>query len=152
MSRIEVVPTTPAHVAELAGTMRPADVEELAGVGYEPLAALTKAVAETPEPWTGLVDGRVCAIFGVAPITADEGSPWLLGSPLLLDIAIPFLRHTRRFVDAWKKQFRLLHNFVSPANTASILWLGWLGFSVASEAQPHGPAGTPMLYFALKGE
>jgi len=147
-----VVPATIKHCAELALTMRQADVEELSDLGHEPLDALEQSVAFSRESYAGLVDGRVICLFGVAPkgVLSDEGFPWLLASDELRSVSRVFLRLNRAYMRKISRKYRWLHNYVSPRNTDAIRWLGWLGFSVSTTPQPLGPKGAMMLHFEMR--
>jgi hypothetical protein len=148
----EIVPTTRDHLVELASTMRQADVDEVwASNHHTPEEALDRSFRLSDEPFTGLVDGEVVCIFGVAQPTplADNGSPWLLASDLVEEHAHTFLRVNRVYVKEIRKRYPLLENYVDCRNTASIRWLKWLGFKFDKPA-PYGPDGLPFLRFEYR--
>jgi hypothetical protein len=134
--RYEIVPATHAHAVELAATMRRADVEELAALGYAPLPAIEVSMVTSRDVWAGKADGRVMCIFGVstATVLSDEAFPWLLTAQDMPRHAKIFLRLNRDYIAAIKTQYRLLWGLVCETNTTSIRWLSWLGFSVEPEA------------------
>ena len=148
----QIVPTTPEHVAELARTMREADVEEVwAAAKLLPLEALQEGVQASDEPFTGLMDGKVVCIFGVAQATvlSEEGEPWLLASDLIDETAHTFLRVNRVYVREIKKRYSKLSNYVDERNTAAKRWLRWLGFEL-QPAEPYGAFGLPFHKFEYR--
>ena len=148
----QIVPTTEEHLEELARTMRTADVDEVwASNHHTPKESLERSFSMSAEPFTGLVDGEVVCIFGVALQTplSDAGSPWLLASDLVEDHAHTFLRVNRVYVREIKKRYPLLENYVDCRNAASIRWLKWLGFEF-DEPAPYGPEGLPFMRFEYR--
>lgn len=147
--RVEVERATAAHAADLAARMRAADREEVRASGdHTPLEALQMSLERTAYPVAGLFNGRVECIFGVSNlwVLGSIGVPWLLGSETLPLYARPFLRESRRYVDAMRDRFRLLTNHVDARNEMSIRWLKWLGFAIMSP-EPFGPFGLPFHRF-----
>ncbi len=135
---------------DLAPRLRRADVEEIwAASASGPNAALLRAV--DVGGWAGTVDGEVEAIFGVSPATllGDVGVIYLLGSDAVERHARPFLRASRRYVDAVRQDYAVLTNWVDARNDLSIRWLGWLGFAILSPA-PFGPFGLPFHRFEMR--
>lgn len=125
----------PAHVddcAELAVTMREADMKEVALAGStSPYASLMRGFANSDSPQTVIGrHGEVVAIFGVVALAPGMGSPWMLASDSLEEIKKPFLRECRSYLDAMHARFPLLFNQVWEGNTVHIRWLKWLGFTV----------------------
>ncbi len=93
-------------------------------------------------------DGDLVGLCGVCP-DAGAGEIWLLGSDGLLATSShrrQFLRGGRRWVDEQLSEWKLLHNWVFAANTESVAWLRFLGFTV-HPAQPHGPYAQLFRYF-----
>lgn len=137
----EIVPATLDHVTELALTMRPADVAEVwASNRRRPSEALQGSMAGTRDPKTGLINGRVGCMFGVAEATflSTDGVPWLLGSTELPRHAKAFLRMSRAYMQETRLSYPVLRNLVDSRNTQSIRWLRWLGFDIL-DAKPFGP-------------
>ncbi len=145
MPRIEVVPALPAHLAPIAAAMRRADRREVwAAARASPTEALTVSLAASKLAWSGTVDGRPVCMFGAAnpAVPGQPGLPWLLGTDDIDRHALAFLRRNRPMVAAMLAGFGSLANCVDARNTASIRWLGWLGFTIES-AIPFGPFGLP---------
>jgi hypothetical protein len=149
MTKYEVVPATFQHAVELANTMSEADKRELEGVGVgSPLQALLQSVAASRDATSGLADGRVVCMFGIATDTPLSflGVPWMLGAEELPNHSLRFLRLNRAYIRYAQEEFNALANFVDARNTRSIRWLQWLGFQLDDEA-PFGPHGLPFHRF-----
>jgi hypothetical protein len=141
---------TPADAVDLAPRLRRADVDEVwAASGSGPNDALLRAVEAGS--WAGTVDGEVEAIFGTHPMTllGDVGCIYLLGSDAIERHARPFLRMSRRYVQAVRQDYGVLMNWVDARNAASVRWLRWLGFAIMSPA-PFGPFGLPFHRFEMR--
>ncbi len=145
MPRVEVVPARPEHLAPIAQAMREADRAEVwAAAMLRPGEALALSLAASPLAWAGLVDGRPACLFGASAAApgSDHGVPWLLGTDAVEGNAVAFLRRNRPYVEAMQDRFGILSNHVDARNTASIRWLGWLGF-ILGDAVPLGPFALP---------
>ncbi|MCA0324045.1 MAG: hypothetical protein LCH89_00355 [Proteobacteria bacterium] len=123
---------TPDDAAELAVTMRDADLRELAlGSHSGPYDALMRGLVYSAEARAVVTaEGEVAAIYGVVPQGHGRGSPWLLGADCIQDIAVPFLRGSRSVVAEMHLKYPLLHHQVWEGNTLHVRWLRWLGFTV----------------------
>lgn len=135
--------TTPEDVQELAQTMRPADIAEITALsGSTPKVALTYSVASSNWSCTARVGGGLACIFGVAPTTilTGIGSPWLLGSTIMGDNKVKFVRMAPQFVRLMLQDFQRLENVVDARNRKAVRWLRVAGFTLL-EPQRMGPEG-----------
>jgi hypothetical protein len=150
--KYEVVPATAAHAKELAASMRPADVRELWAAGRRtPFdGLLVSLMASRDTAMTGLADGWVVCMFGVAHGTylCDYHIPWLLGAFDLPKHARAFLKMSRRYMVDARQEYPVLRNWVDARNVQSIRWLGWLGFDILP-ARPYGPDDLPFHPFEM---
>lgn len=134
---------------DLAPRLRKSDVDEVyAARGLSPRAGLMASFSASEVALTGLLDGRIVTMFGVA---AGEGfgSPWLLASPEIEARPVLFLRRNKRFVDAMRGRYGVLRNYVDARHDASLRWLRWLGFSIG-EAVPWGFERRPFHPFVME--
>jgi len=141
MSKYEIFPATMEHVKELAQTMCLEDIEECwAARHYAPLEALEQAVKISSDATTGLIDGTVACIFGVAPVSlaGGKGSPWMMTAPILREHGRTFLRGNRIWMEDQKYKWLFLENYVDARHTLAIHWLKWMGFDMDKPA-PYGP-------------
>ena len=139
----EIVATTEEHVEELSHSMRPEDVAECwAAQHLSPREALRVSMMYTNSPKTGLVDGRVMAIWGVGKVTqlVEVGIPWMLTSVLVEEHFRAFLRYSKGLLDEMKEESAVMvfDNVVDKRNLSSIRWLRWLGFTI-HDPTPYGP-------------
>ena len=145
----QIVQTRPEHVEALLPFIRQADVEELWALDHKtPEAGLIQSVMSSTESWTGIVDGQVICIFGVAPVSmlCGEGMPWMVGSTLIEKYARIFLKHDKSIVDKWLEMFPHLFNYVDERNIKAKVWLKRLGFTI-HKAVPKGKEQLPFHYF-----
>jgi ribosomal protein S18 acetylase RimI-like enzyme len=115
--------------------------------GLKPEPALELAAIGSLKCWTGDLDGKPEAMFGV---TADDllsgiGRPWLLGTDRSIRAGRAWLTVAPSYVEQMAQGFRLLENWVHQSNIASQHWLRRLGFTIETEAQ--AVSGAPMLKF-----
>lgn len=152
MAEVLIRPTEPGDAATLFANLRPADLAECQAYGHADLAASLEAnVRRSILCWTGLVDGELAAILGVAPVNVlgGMGSPWMLGTPVLDAHQRVLVRSTPEYIARMLKAFPHLVNFVHARNTTSVRWLRRLGFTL-HEAVPFGPLGEPFHPFEMR--
>ena len=155
MSRpaVEVVAPTAAHVAELAANLRQQDIDELRALGHEDLAApIREGVTHSTWCHTALVDGRVAAIFGVAPMGSlldARGVPWMLGTDLVTANRRALARLAPGYISSMLRDYPHLMNIVHAKNTHATRWLRRAGF-VLQPAEPRGPHGEMFHLFEMR--
>ena len=147
---IEIVPARASHLRIIAAKMRQADRDEVAASsGKSPLAALSYSFRKSRFCWVALIDGEPEVIFGVGDLNvlAGVGSPWLLGSDAVWKYRRDFLGRSRDWLDQLLRRYSVLRNVVDCRNTASIRWLGWLGFRFS---HPFDHRGNPFMMFEMR--
>lgn len=152
MASIEIRKALPGDVPEVAGRMREEDRREVWAASMStPEGALELSFEKSAIVWTGLIDGRPEAMFGVAPMSllGNNGTAWLLGTPELGKIPRTFMIESRAFVRAMLEVFPVVINFVDQRNAPSLRWLRWLGAKFG-EAQPYGALGLPFIPFEMR--
>lgn len=148
----QIIPTTAAHIEAILPFVRQADVDEFWAFDHKtPRQALIQSLQSSTDVRTGMVDGQVICIFGVAPVSVlcGQAMPWMVGSTLLDKYARIFLKHDKSIVDDWLKTYPHLFNYVDERNGKAKLWLKRLGF-ILSEAEPKGKERLPFHYFERK--
>ena len=119
---------TPEDIEELAVTMRPEDVAEIAHAsGGSPLRSLWMAFHSSDVLHTIEWQGRVVAIFGVVAINSQVATPWMLGTTDLRR-CWSLLRECRKLLDTYTRRYHYLTNAVWAQNGVHIKWITWLGF------------------------
>lgn len=151
--RIEIRHADPADIPPLAANMREADRREIWATSLsEPGPALARSLERSALAWTGLIDGRVAAMFGAGgPISIIGGgaSAWLLGTPEIAKIPRFFLVESKGYVRQMLDRFPVLQNYVDARNRATLSWLRRLGAEFG-EAQPYGVLGLDFVPFTLR--
>lgn len=152
MAEVLIRPTQPGDAELLFANLRTADLAECQAYGREDIAAgIVSSVNRSVLCWSGLVDGELAAIIGVAPVSlmGGVGSPWMLGTPVLDAHSRVLVRRTPEYIAKMLKAFPHLVNFVHAENTTSVRWLRRLGFTL-HEAVPYGPLGEPFHPFEMR--
>jgi hypothetical protein len=78
---------------------------------------------------TAILDGEIALLWGArtpAPLD-DRAYLWMVGTPLIEQHPITFLRHSRRAMRYMASHFHLLYGEVECDYLASQRWLTWLG-------------------------
>lgn len=152
MADVVIRETLLPDIAELASNLRAADANEIRAYGEnDPLSALVQSATRSTLCWTGVVDGKVAAILGVAPLSllSGMGSPWMIGTPVLEQHQRVLVRQTPVYISRMLRAFPHLVNHVHAENTTSVRWLRRLGFTL-HEAEPYGPLGEPFHKFEMR--
>ena len=152
MAEVLIRPTEPGDAALLIANLRASDRAECEAYGHPDIGAgIEASVRRSLLCWTGLVDGELAAILGVAPVNVltGLGSPWMLGTPVLDRHQRVLVRSTPEYIARMLKAFPHLVNFVHARNTTSVRWLRRLGFTL-HEAVPFGPLGEPFHPFEMR--
>lgn len=152
MADVLIRPTEPGDAARLFANLRASDLAECRAYGHPDIAAsIESSVNRSVLCWTGLVDGELAAIIGVAPVNmlTGVGSPWMLGTPVLDRHQRVLVRMTPEYISRMLKVFPHLVNYVHAKNTTSVRWLRRLGFTL-HEAVPYGPLGEPFHPFEMR--
>ena len=110
--------------------LRQEDIDEIkANSNTNPYHALYTGVQYSHLPLTVMEDDRPVMIMGVIPHGKKLGMIWLLSSPEIENISIPFLRNCRGVLDLYHKSFPVLYNYIDARNLVHLKWLRWLGFN-----------------------
>lgn len=143
-NKYELHPATREDVLNVSTRLRAPDVAEayaMWGSDINISAALYQSfVVSRDTTWAGYINGTPEVIFGAKPETILSGvaRPWMMGTPVIEDHAMRFLRVSRRIADLWSQSFPYLENWVHADNEKAIRWLQWLGFTLYYP-EPFGP-------------
>jgi hypothetical protein len=143
-----------ADIDELTANMRPADVVECQAAGVVDLReCIADGVQNSDLCWTGLVDGKVAAIFGARPLGSllnPVAAVWLLGTPVLTANRRAFARHAPRYIRQMLQAYPHLVNCVHAENAPAVRFLRHHGFTLGA-AVPYGPHGALFHPFEMRG-
>lgn len=136
---ISLLPTTAEHVRELKDTMRAADRREVEGIGFSSAKGLWRSYKSGLMNTTGLIDGKVAAIWGVGgTYMGSIGQPWLLTSEEVNKISpLKFARIYQKEVIRMLELFPRLVNYVAADYEEAVRLLSIVGFDLG-EVQDLG--------------
>ncbi|AYC20063.1 hypothetical protein DZA65_03188 [Dickeya dianthicola] len=143
MINAQVVPATVEHIEEILPFVRQADIDEFLAInGWDARRVLETGLRTSTFSCTGIAEGKVVTIFGVAPasMVGGVGIPWLVATDDLVKYQFAFLRRCRNGVNAMLSVYPRLENYVDERNHVAKAWLHWLGFTLESPA-PTGLHG-----------
>lgn len=134
--KVEIVEARLEHVIYLVEHLRDnerAICEKMYGADFEKI--VTKEIAGSMLAWAGLVDGKCGALWGVkmTRILSDEGMLWMIGTHLIDEYPITFLRQSRQVVRKLHGTFKKLYGCVLTDYSQSRRWLEWLGFEIGED-------------------
>ena len=140
------------HLAELLRTEDRREARASHGLGAR--EAVWQSWKSSSERHGILGDGGyLVGLCGVCP-DSGAGEIWLLGTDELVATRshqVQLARKGREWVDELLPDWRFLHNWVFAANTRSVAWLRFLGFTV-HPAEPHGPYAQLFRYFCREAD
>lgn len=136
---IEIIPTTISHVYELSRNLRDDDRSEITCFGKDPRKSIRHNYHASLWNKTGLIDGRVAAIWGLGGGRLGHiGMPWLLTTNIVEYYPLPFVIIYRREVKKMLEWFPRLENYVLSSYEKSVRLLGLAGFQL-DDPMPVGP-------------
>ena len=102
----------------LSKNLRNEDEDEIKAYGnIKPEEALKMGVSDSKIPLAVIdQEGEVVCIIGVRNITDSIGQVWLLASPRIEKLSIPFLRNSRIVTELFTKDHKILFNYVDARN------------------------------------
>lgn len=151
MPRVEIVQTTPAHIRELAMTLRPHDRREAEAYGFPTNKILWRSYKNSIMRNTAFIDDQVAAVWGVngTPL-GDVGEPFLATSEIVDRISpLRFCRIYQEEVLRMLGIFPKLVNYVDSQYTKAVRLLDIVGFKI-DEPLPFGPHGTLFCRFSME--
>lgn len=152
MTRILVRKTTVDDVEYLINNIREADRLEIVAVTGQPhFESIIRAVQYCDEAWTGLIDDKIIAVFGVHVISYVTGSgvPWLLSTRHVEEHPRTFLKYCKPVFKKLCVGLDSLVNYVDERNVLAKQWLQWLGFKL-DDPVPFGVEQRPFHRFSME--
>jgi hypothetical protein len=132
---INVLPTEPQHLVDLAADIRAEDrIESLLWSRVNLKNAMQNAVGASRESFTVLVDGKVACVFGVADMPGNPslGVVWLRAANRINQCLLYVMRQTPLWLTAWHAQYPggLVAYPMAENNDLHLRWLRAVGFRV----------------------
>ncbi len=138
----------------LAPRLQQADKNEIWAMNrHTPLQALVSATKNDEGSMVWCADQVPVMMFGcprMGFLSPYIGTPWLLGSDLILKYPKAFLRHNIATLYGWQRRYRLLENYVDSRHSVAVKWLAWLGFKI-EKPQPIGVDKVLFHKFTIRG-
>ena len=132
---IEIVPAEIGHIVQISERLRQRERRAYDQLPDAP-RILTRALAASFIANAALVDGEVAVVWGLsASLLSNSAELWMIGTDLIEQHRIAFLRRSLAAIDEFAPYFRNLHGWVAADFAKSIRWLEWLGFEVGREAE-----------------
>lgn len=129
---VVIVSAAPAHIRELRETIREGDRKEIEGFGFTCAKGLWQSYKNGLMNKTGLIDGKVAAVWGVGGVYMGEiGQPWLLTSDEVRKISpLKFARIYQQEVIKMLELFPTLMNYVAADYPEAVRLLSIVGFDL----------------------
>lgn len=133
----------------LVNNLRPEDREEVIASHGSTKEALQTGFDISEECWTFIVKDtdEIAGIYGVAKESDMVGCIWLLSTPAITKVWLPFLRQSKKVTQQLNKKYAILTNAVDADYTLSIKWLKFLGFTFIKKHDKYGEGDKPFLEF-----
>lgn len=154
-AELELVPGKLVHAMELSADMVPADVAELEACGYQPSQGLVHALSVSEVAVAALDEGRVAAMFGVAPLRRGAtllGAElvhrlWFLTGPRFRRRPLVSARTARRVVAALLEAYPVLENAIDGRHVDALRFASMLG---ADFGQPFAMPPSGLLFVPFR--
>lgn len=138
------------HAKDLSETLRENDKQEAIRTGQDPKKAVFFAYRHSLLKRTGLVDGRVAAMWGVGGSFLGIGQPYLITGTEVENVSsFSFARVYKNEVEIMKSLFPVLENYVDSRYEGAIRMLKIAGFTLTGP-YPMYPHGDLFLKFRLE--
>ena len=151
--KVHVRASTQADIDYLEHNLRDEDAEEVLASHGDIREALQIGFDESDECWTFTVadTGEIAGMYGVAPWDDVSATPWLLTTPTIRKVWLPFLRDSRKWVEETNNKYPLLFNAVDADYKVAIKWLRFVGFTFIKRHDKWGVGNKPFLEFVRIG-
>lgn len=100
-----------------------------------PVEVIEEALKESISNYVGEADGKLAVMWGLraAQLLDNSAYVWMLGTTIIENHPIHFLRYSRAAMKLMRERYRVLYGEIEVDYTLSIRWLTWLGAKVT----PH---------------
>lgn len=148
--KLDIIPTTQAHLDEIGARLRRGDVLEITCLGIDVIGALQRSLTGSVFSRTALLDGRPAAAWGCGgSILGGVGEPWLMTTPESARNPVRFVRVAQREMGAMLALFPVLANYVAADYRQAVDFLQFVGFRLGPVIA-MGPQGSPYREFRME--
>ncbi len=92
-------------------------------------------------------EGDRVGLCGVDDAGNGNGVIWMIGTDLIMDHQMAFLKHGRRWLKEVTRPYKAVGNVVHAKNTVHLKWLSWMGFTFVKYHEKLGPLDEPFYEF-----
>lgn len=147
--KIHVRVSTQEDVDYLSTNLREADRLEVLASHGNVKDALQYCLDNSDECFTIVVadTNEVAGIYGLCEVDDMVAIPWLLTSPAIHKVWLPFLRQSKQWVAQWNKRYPVLTNACDERYTVALKWLKFVGFTFIKRHETYGEGDKPFIEF-----
>lgn len=131
-------PARAGDAREIVPRLRARDLDGLRQAG-DPVDVVLEGLQASIAAWTVLAGGEVAVMFGFRAamlLDSERVYLWMLGTTVIDEHPITFLRKSRSVVRLMRKHYALVYGEVACDYERSIRWLTWLGGTVRPGPEP----------------
>lgn len=147
--KVHVRASTQEDVEYLVDNLREEDRLEVLSSHGSTKEALQIGFDCSDECWTIIVTdtNEIAGMYGLCELDEMVAEPWLLTSPAIRKVWLPFLRQSREWVIEWNKRYPVLTNACDERYTVALKWLQFVGFTFIKRHDTYGKGDKPFLEF-----
>jgi hypothetical protein len=147
--KVHVRVSTQADVDYLSTNLRDEDRLEVLASHGSVKEALQECFEYSEECYTIIVTdtNEIAGIYGLCEIDDMTGIPWLLTSPAIHKVWLPFLRQSKQWVAEANLKYPVLTNACDERYTVALKWLKFVGFTFIKRHETYGEGDKPFIEF-----
>ena len=132
---VEIKPTDPLHLREMADFMQSNSMEMASRLGISPLKALWHNYRKSLICRSVFIDGHLCAIFGLmGAVFCDTANPWICMTPEVekypMRVAFAFKRELNKMAN----MFPILEDYIEESRDKEIKFMELMDFKVSKNS------------------
>ena len=135
---------TVQDAVQVAINLRPEDLQEIEGLGHDPMVVILSVLLSDVAVSFFNTDGEIAGVAGIVKESDEVGVIWMLCTPAVELNPHTFVRHAKRWLKEEQRNYRLLTNLADARNLYHHKLLRMLGFK-ALRSVPAGPYNLPYL-------
>jgi hypothetical protein len=147
--KVHVRDSIQSDVDYLASNLREEDRLEVLSSHGDVKKALQDALDYSEECYTIIVTdtNEIAGMYGLCEMEDMVASPWLLTSPAIRKVWLPFLRQSKQWVADANLKYPVLTNACDERYHVALKWLRFVGFTFIKRHETYGEGNKPFLEF-----